>query len=96
MYAFREQQEAINAAQLLIEKLPHSTVWALTVTDDDCLRSPSVLNVYYRDDEEAKKLAKLLQLGNPIDVDKNEEFASWKIGVLLVSLIHHTGDSHVR
>jgi len=88
------QLEAIGTALLLIKKLPDNTYWSLTVTDDDCTSNPSVLNIYFRDDVEADDLAKILNLGEPVDFDLRDEYVSWRLDTLMVSLIHHKEKSH--
>jgi hypothetical protein len=94
MTTFQSQLEAIGTALLLIPKLPEGTVWALTATNDDDARSPTVFNIYFRDDPEAETLVTLLKLGEPVDVDQDEEFASWRRGTLFISLIHHPETHH--
>jgi hypothetical protein len=85
MTGFQNQLEAIGTALLLIQKLPHTAVWALELTNDDTLRSPSVLNIFYREDEEVETLRTLLKLGQAIDIE--DDFISWQQGTLYISFI---------
>jgi hypothetical protein len=78
---FRDQWEALVAAQIVIPKLPAHTVWSLTMTEDD---NPSVLNIY-ADPWEWPTLARTLASGPAVDI--GDTFQSYRLGTLLVSII---------
>lgn len=89
MTAWQTQLEAIGSALLLIQKLPDGTIWSLTCTNDDDATSPSVLNIF-APESEWTLLRDRLKLGRAIDQSTRadrEQFLSFRLGTLLVSLI---------
>lgn len=86
---FRNQLEALDAAKLLIQKLPAHAVWSLSVTEDDDYESPTVFNVF-AEEEDWPKLMVSLRLGKPVDRstdEKGDQFLVFRQGTLLISFI---------
>lgn len=80
----RHQQDAISAGLFLVQKLPDDVAYGLTCTNDD-----SVLNIF-APESRWREIRATLALGEPADrsiESDGEQFLSFKIGALLVSII---------
>lgn len=93
MTPFAAHLEAIQTATELIELFPDGTVWALEVTNEDNGEAPSVLNIFYQEEDFAESLITLLELDNPYD--QGQSFTSWRYGCLHISLIYDRGTENV-
>lgn len=87
MLHFRNHQQALEAAAQLISILPREARWAVTATEADTWEEPTVLNIYTKRGDSSIRIAiaKHYDLSSP--VDEGEDFKSYRIGPLLVSVV---------
>ncbi len=87
MLHYRNQKLALEAAAELVAVLPPETRWAVTATEADTWEDPTTMNVYMKPGDSSIRIAiaKQYSLGSP--VDEGEDFKSYRIGPLLVSLV---------
>lgn len=86
---FGLQVESIRVARGLIRCLPPSSTWSLTVTDDVLADyTCGVFNIFVPTEEQRVRVRKLLKFTGP--VDEGDDFETYKIDGLMVSIIEAT------
>jgi len=85
MTNYGAQSTALQEALRILRLLPAHLIWSVCITDEDGADCPGSLNIFTDTEEGWSQMREMLKLGKPSDY--GDDFQSFRIGVLTVSLI---------
>lgn len=85
---YTNQRAALESAAQIVEVLPPGTIFSVAATNDD---KDAVLNIYIRSWMDHPRIMRLLNI-SPSDMGEN--FTSYEVGPLTVSIIVDKEEAH--